>query len=307
MPIDNYVCTLQSLQDSAITLSWRVSSSPSAFEDPSSRGAMIHVKLSWLEVLPLALFVVGIDGVGVVFVTDRGSKLQKNWRNTTRVNKFSEWSPAFTQVFSGCGSQVVKVSDSWLVCHEFQPSIVEDPPFRGERWTFNLSRAQTSARWCGVPPQVSSSSLDHGSKLRGSSPKALILVEQCDVNIHSLTQVFVGGEVSLSGGGSTDTMPASGVMYTPALRGKEFYGAQSLTDVEYVLGLGVQKLTLQGGLIFSVTPLLPAPEEFYLYPRLKMNLKGHRFVDLDEVIQNAARQLKDLTENEFQECFEQLY
>ncbi|GFT40233.1 hypothetical protein TNCV_627411 [Trichonephila clavipes] len=40
--------------------------------------------------------------------------------------------------------------------------------------------AQTSSHWCGVevktgvPAQVSSSSLDHGSKLRGPSPKVLV-------------------------------------------------------------------------------------------------------------------------------------
>ncbi|GFY35810.1 uncharacterized protein TNCV_4841871 [Trichonephila clavipes] len=52
----------------------------------------------------------------------------------------------------------------------------------GERCTLNLWRGQTSSRWCGgveqlgegVPAQVSSSSLDHGSKLRGPSPKALV-------------------------------------------------------------------------------------------------------------------------------------
>ncbi|GFV79017.1 uncharacterized protein TNCV_3687241 [Trichonephila clavipes] len=51
----------------------------------------------------------------------------------------------------------------------------------GQRCTLNLSRAETSSRWCGVlvrrgvgvPDQVSSTSLDHGSKLRGPSPKAL--------------------------------------------------------------------------------------------------------------------------------------
>ncbi|GFW24061.1 uncharacterized protein TNCV_4951051 [Trichonephila clavipes] len=49
-----------------------------------------------------------------------------------------------------------------------------------QRCTLNLSRAQTSSRWCGmvvrswVPAQVSSTSLDHGSKLRDPSPKALV-------------------------------------------------------------------------------------------------------------------------------------
>ncbi|GFX24331.1 uncharacterized protein TNCV_421321 [Trichonephila clavipes] len=49
----------------------------------------------------------------------------------------------------------------------------------GQRCTLNLSRAETSFRWCGiyerrVPAQVSSSSLNHGSKIRGPSPKALV-------------------------------------------------------------------------------------------------------------------------------------
>ncbi|GFS71317.1 uncharacterized protein TNCV_5050601 [Trichonephila clavipes] len=48
------------------------------------------------------------------------------------------------------------------------------------RCTLNLSRGQTSSRWCGVvvrrgvPAQVSSTSLDHSSKFRGPSPKALV-------------------------------------------------------------------------------------------------------------------------------------
>ncbi|GFW48524.1 uncharacterized protein TNCV_1110831 [Trichonephila clavipes] len=50
----------------------------------------------------------------------------------------------------------------------------------GQRCTLNLSKAETSSRWCGVvvrvlvPAQVSSTSFDHGSKLRGPSPKALV-------------------------------------------------------------------------------------------------------------------------------------
>ncbi|GFV73319.1 uncharacterized protein TNCV_166771 [Trichonephila clavipes] len=50
----------------------------------------------------------------------------------------------------------------------------------GQRCTLNLSRVETSSRWCGVvvrrgvPDQVSSTSLNHVSKLRGPSPKALV-------------------------------------------------------------------------------------------------------------------------------------
>ncbi|GFX34023.1 hypothetical protein TNCV_912241 [Trichonephila clavipes] len=32
---------------------------------------------------------------------------------------------------SGHGSLVVKITDSWLACHEFEPSITEDPPCSG--------------------------------------------------------------------------------------------------------------------------------------------------------------------------------
>ncbi|GFU37363.1 hypothetical protein TNCV_4273411 [Trichonephila clavipes] len=38
-----------------------------------------------------------------------------------------------------------------------------------------------------------------------------------------------------------------------------------------------------------------------------MNLKGHCFVDSDEVIQNVTKQLKDLSKNGLQKFFEQLY
>ncbi|GFV02753.1 uncharacterized protein TNCV_1452591 [Trichonephila clavipes] len=50
----------------------------------------------------------------------------------------------------------------------------------GQRCTLNMSRAETSFRYCGlvirrkgVPAQVTSSSIDIGSNLRNPSPKAL--------------------------------------------------------------------------------------------------------------------------------------
>ncbi|GFV95417.1 uncharacterized protein TNCV_4574191 [Trichonephila clavipes] len=48
----------------------------------------------------------------------------------------------------------------------------------GQRCTLNLSRAETSSRWCGVVVRRGGASsgvvhVDHGSKLRGPSPKAL--------------------------------------------------------------------------------------------------------------------------------------
>ncbi|GFY14591.1 hypothetical protein TNCV_4827951 [Trichonephila clavipes] len=70
-----------------------------------------------------------------------------------------------------------KVTDSWPTCHEFKPSSSEDPPCRVAMHVKSVE-AQTSSRRCGVearrvPTQVSSSSLDHLSKLRSPSLKAL--------------------------------------------------------------------------------------------------------------------------------------
>ncbi|GFV22320.1 hypothetical protein TNCV_3923801 [Trichonephila clavipes] len=74
----------------------------------------------------------------------------------------------------------VKVMNSWLACHEFEPSTTENPPC----WeamhvkTVESSNVLLLVRWKlgerGEPSQMSSSSLDHGSKLRSPSPKALV-------------------------------------------------------------------------------------------------------------------------------------
>ncbi|GFT79167.1 uncharacterized protein TNCV_3095141 [Trichonephila clavipes] len=80
-----------------------------------------------------------------------------------------------------CGSPVVKVSDHGR--HVMSSSPVPLKTRRvGQRCTLSLSRAETSSCWCGVvrllgeglPAQVSSTSLDNGSKLRGPSPKVLV-------------------------------------------------------------------------------------------------------------------------------------
>ncbi|GFV27444.1 hypothetical protein TNCV_912741 [Trichonephila clavipes] len=78
--------------------------------------------------------------------------------------------------WDGLGSQVVKVWDRGWLCHEFEPSTTKDPRV-GERRTINLSRAEMSSRWCGVVGegcQLRCHPLDHGSKLRDPSPKALM-------------------------------------------------------------------------------------------------------------------------------------
>ncbi|GFU84770.1 hypothetical protein TNCV_2127111 [Trichonephila clavipes] len=37
-------------------------------------------------------------------------------------------------------SRVVKITDSWPACHEFEPSTAEDPPFRDGRCALDMSR-----------------------------------------------------------------------------------------------------------------------------------------------------------------------
>ncbi|GFU69926.1 hypothetical protein TNCV_3348511 [Trichonephila clavipes] len=56
---------------------------------------------------------------------------------------------AFMANRGGHGSQEVKVANSWLACHEFEPNITEDPPYRGVRWMLNPPRSVLS-RLCGV-------------------------------------------------------------------------------------------------------------------------------------------------------------
>ncbi|GFX28287.1 hypothetical protein TNCV_1125411 [Trichonephila clavipes] len=68
----------------------------------------------------------------------------------------------------GCRSPVVKVSDNGRHVMNWSPVPLKTRRV-GKRRTLNLSKAQTSSFWCGswerwVPAQVSSSSLDHGSK-----------------------------------------------------------------------------------------------------------------------------------------------
>ncbi|GFW37709.1 hypothetical protein TNCV_415951 [Trichonephila clavipes] len=47
------------------------------------------------------------------------------------------------------GSPAVKVTDSWLACHEFDPRIAENRRAEG---LINVKyvEAQTSSHWCGV-------------------------------------------------------------------------------------------------------------------------------------------------------------
>ena len=49
------------------------------------------------------------------------------------------------------------------------------------------------------------------------------------------------------------------------------------------------------------------PADFYLFPRLKAALKGRRLCDSSDIITNATEELKKLSQNGFQECFQHVY
>ncbi|GFW80661.1 hypothetical protein TNCV_3235131 [Trichonephila clavipes] len=71
----------------------------------------------------------------------------------------------------GRGSLVVKVTDSWQACHEFEPSTAENTQYRGGRYTLNMSKLRPPpAGEVGEGTANSSDVLDRGSKLRDPSP-----------------------------------------------------------------------------------------------------------------------------------------
>ncbi|GFS58525.1 uncharacterized protein TNCV_111431 [Trichonephila clavipes] len=91
-----------------------------------------------------------------------------------------DFSKVYDIMDMGCGSPVVRVSDHGRYVVSSSPVPLKTRRV-GQRCTLNLSSAETSSGLCGVvvrregvPAQVSSTSLDHDSKLRGPSPKALV-------------------------------------------------------------------------------------------------------------------------------------
>ncbi|GFV09489.1 uncharacterized protein TNCV_3158871 [Trichonephila clavipes] len=89
-------------------------------------------------------------------------------------------------VSGGYGRPVVKVSD-------YGRQVMSSSRV-WERCTFNLSRAQTSSRWCGAVVRRGGSSSGvvlvtlPWFKMTRSVAKSPRVAEQCDVNIHSLTR-----------------------------------------------------------------------------------------------------------------------
>ena len=48
-----------------------------------------------------------------------------------------------------------------------------------------------------------------------------------------------------------------------------------------------------------------APADFFLFPKLKTALKGHHFQTIEEIQENAIRELCSITKSAFQEAFQQ--
>ena len=48
-----------------------------------------------------------------------------------------------------------------------------------------------------------------------------------------------------------------------------------------------------------------APADFFLFPKLKTTLKGRRFRTIEEIQENATRELRAITESAFKEVFQQ--
>ncbi|GFU24030.1 hypothetical protein TNCV_3332401 [Trichonephila clavipes] len=70
------------------------------------------------------------------------------WRMTLRSPRCHS-RPGTTQNYRAGVQLVVKVTVSWLVCHKFEPSVVEDPPGGEDRYTLILSRLKPGV-W--LPP-----------------------------------------------------------------------------------------------------------------------------------------------------------
>ncbi|GFW49427.1 hypothetical protein TNCV_3059341 [Trichonephila clavipes] len=107
-------------------------------------------------------------------------------------------------------------------------------------------------------------------------------------------KVFVGGEISVSGLAAL-IRKAYSYLELISLTVRSFLTKQIFNSSAFAIPFGAackQQILCYAREIIEKS--IPAPEDFYLFPWLKMKLKGRRFVDSDEVIQNATKQLKDL-------------
>jgi transposase len=79
-----------------------------------------------------------------------------------------------------------------------------------------------------------------------------------------------------------DNAPAHSVF-----RVKEFLAKKNVTVVEHA----------------PYSPDL-APSDFFLFPRIKIMLKGEHFDDIDDIKSNTTITLNGISENDFQACFQ---
>ena len=47
-----------------------------------------------------------------------------------------------------------------------------------------------------------------------------------------------------------------------------------------------------------------APADFFLFPKLKLPLRGTRFQSIEDIQENSRRELKSIPEKAFKECFD---
>ncbi|GFW31282.1 retrovirus-related Pol polyprotein from transposon 17.6 [Trichonephila clavipes] len=125
------------------------------------------------------------DNIRRVIADIRPQMLEKvieNWTSRLDYIRASRGSPMPEIIFK---IQVVKVSDRGLPCHEFDPSTTKTRRV-GERYTLNLSRAETSSLWCGVVVRRGGASSGAVPvtlpwfKLTWSVAKSHRVAEQCD-------------------------------------------------------------------------------------------------------------------------------
>ncbi|GFU10977.1 histone-lysine N-methyltransferase SETMAR [Trichonephila clavipes] len=67
-----------------------------------------------------------------------------------------------------------------------------------------------------------------------------------------------------------------------------------------------QFLTKHGTVQVAHPPYSPdmSPPDFFIFPKIKNTLRGHRFQDIATIKQNLTQQLQAIPKSEFQKCFE---
>jgi len=65
-------------------------------------------------------------------------------------------------------------------------------------------------------------------------------------------------------------------------------------------------LTKNSTNIIEQPPYSPdmAPADFFLFPKLKLSLRGTRFQSIEDIKENLRRELKSIPENAFKKCFD---